>query len=381
VTTFLVDRLQWLLTRTGPRLSNLTLVLLGIVGVVAIGIVLNLEVRGNGYGQKRDAAEVMARDTALIRSARQARNLPINEDEDANGSGLIGLYTSPLTTDRGSLRQKLTATNPGVAAAVIDLLDQAHIGHGDVVAVGMTGSFPGLNLAVLDALQLRGARTLEIASVGASNWGANEPLFTWLDMQQVLLSGRRTDVQVLGASLGGGDDNGKTMTQRGRTAAVEAISRNGIDPIAAPSIEASVSDRMRRYSEAAAGRKIKLYINVGGGVASVGPIEQKLALRAGLNRAVLRDASRNLGVAYDFLRGGTAVLQLRDVGALAKRYQLPEAPSPFPRIGVGPVYRDRGLQTLSAIAALVVLGAATAAARVGVFERLWVRLGWRRAED
>jgi poly-gamma-glutamate system protein len=376
-----LERLQWLLTRTGTRLSNWTLVLLGVCGLLAVALVLGLQLRGSGYGRKVDAATAMRDDEAFLRSVRVQRELPINEDDDPNGTGLIGQFTSPITTDRGSLRQKLTSTNPNIAAAIVDLLDQARIKRGDVVAVGLTGSFPALGLAVLEALERRGAVVLEIASVGASNWGANEPKFTWLDMQQALVDAGRLHPHVIGASAGGSDDNGKSMTARGRDEALAAITRNGVSPIRADSVQAAAEERLRRYDQhaSAQGRRVKLYINIGGGVSSVGPAIQKNQLRTGVNSHLPSGAENSIGVAYEFLRRGTPVIQLRDVQVLARHYGLPEAPTPFPRIGIGPAYRDRGLQTTLAALGLAELAILVALARKGMFERLWRALGRRRS--
>ena len=59
------------------------------------------------------------------------------------------------------------------------------------VAVGLSGSFPAMNVAVYSALYELGVEPIIISSTAASQWGANDPNFTWLDMEAVL---RKADV-------------------------------------------------------------------------------------------------------------------------------------------------------------------------------------------
>ncbi|TWT82059.1 Capsule biosynthesis protein CapB [Planctomycetes bacterium CA13] len=59
---------------------------------------------------------------------------------------------------------KLTSTNPNMAAVVVDMLKAAGVGKGDLVAVGYSGSFPGMNVSVLAALNTIGARPIILAN-------------------------------------------------------------------------------------------------------------------------------------------------------------------------------------------------------------------------
>ena len=45
---------------------------------------------------------------------------------------------------------------------------------------------PGANIAVLSAAQAMKVIPVIISSVGASQWGANQLDFTWLDMESAL---------------------------------------------------------------------------------------------------------------------------------------------------------------------------------------------------
>ena len=112
--------------------------------------------------------------------------VPIDAVVDVNRTGLIGLGSSPITTSLGNLEAKRTTTNPDFAALVVMLLDQAGVRRGDAVAVGASGSFPALTVAALCAAESLGARALVIGSLGASEWGANDPRFDWLSLTRCL---------------------------------------------------------------------------------------------------------------------------------------------------------------------------------------------------
>ena len=79
---------------------------------------------------------------------------------DPNHTGLVGVEYSKITTTLGNIKAKRTATNPDFAAYIVRELVDHGIGTGDTVLVTMTGSFAGLDLAVLEALE-----TLRIASL------------------------------------------------------------------------------------------------------------------------------------------------------------------------------------------------------------------------
>ena len=66
----------------------------------------------------------------------------------------------------------------------------------------MTGSMPGANIAVLTACKSLGLYPVTISSVGASQWGANQIDFTWLDMEKILFDREIIPSQSVAASIG-----------------------------------------------------------------------------------------------------------------------------------------------------------------------------------
>ena len=99
---------------------------------------------------------------------------------------MVGSPFSLITTDEGDLDSKLTTLDPNFSAVVVDLLSQLNVQANDTVAVLMTGSMPGANIAVMSACKAMNITPIIISSLGASQWGANQVDFTWLDMEAVL---------------------------------------------------------------------------------------------------------------------------------------------------------------------------------------------------
>ena len=138
------------------------------------------------YGKKLEAVRLMQRAEAAILAAKRESGVAVDPHNDPQNRGVIGPQFSLITTDRGSQAAKQLAAHPNFAAAVTQMMLEARVKPGDAVAIGMTGSLPGLNLATLSAARAVGADAIVITSVGASMFGANDPEFTWLDMERVL---------------------------------------------------------------------------------------------------------------------------------------------------------------------------------------------------
>jgi len=321
-------------TAWGPRpVPTGLLILLAASSLGAA--VLALDVRGPGTEvpvRGRRAASLMAAGIEAVAAARRAHGG--FSSGDVNRTGLIGLADSPITSSVGVLAAKRTATNPNWAAVVVRLLNDAGVRPGDTVAAGFSGSFPGLNLATEAAAQAMEVRLLVITAVAASNWGANDPAFTWLDMETALAaSGLR--MPSLAASLGGVADAGIDLPPGGPRLLLAAIRRNGVRVIEGPSLAARVDARMSRYAEAAAGKRIAAFVNVGGAQANLGGCDESFLVTSGLLHGLPPCPPDRQGVAHRYLASGVPVISLLNVRDLSVRYGLPIDPVPLPRPGEG----------------------------------------------
>ena len=290
--------------------------------------------------EKRALAQKTAEAFEIIGAARKAQGPAIDPRIDPLDTGVIGLPISPVTSNSGHLPAKQTSVNPNFAALIYDLLRAAEIGPGDLVAVGVSGSFPALNAATYVALEGLEAKPLIIASASASEFGANVPGLLWIDMERRLAEAGVISSRAMGASLGGTDDQALGMSDEGRALLMASMNRNGVPFIGEQAdVEAAIERRMALYREAAKGAPIKAYINVGGSTVSLGGTEGRKLFKPGLSTDLPKqDVAAVPGVMARFAAEGRPVIHLAHVEDLARKYGLPIKPAVAPAVGEGQMY-------------------------------------------
>lgn len=314
--------------------------------------------RAAAYNEKVAAAETMLSAENAILEADRERSVDSQLSDDPVIAAMLGLPTSPITTDAGSLRAKVTSTNPNFAALVVDLLYKAGVRRGDVVAVAYTGSFPALDIATIAAAEALGAEPVIVSSVGASTWGANDPEFTILDMESLLEAKGIIHHKSLAASVGG-DFRIHPLEPDGRKLAREAMDRNDVPFLNASKLQDSIQQRLAIYDQEAAGRPIKAFVNVGGGLVSLGSTANGSGFNPGLTVGPERGDIEGEGLVYYMRERGVPVGNVTDIVSLAKKYRLAVNPVELPPVGEGIPWRNwTSLRIRAGIAAALVLLAA-----------------------
>lgn len=323
-----------------PRASRLALLLIALISILFVVSVeaFPRERRQRWYGDKIAAARMAKDYMEAIKAEKSRLGILADPQIDPMETGMIGTSISPVTSNTGFIAAKLTSTNPNFAAVIVDLLKRAGVESGDTVAVGVSGSFPALNVCTFAAMHRLQLQPVIIASASSSEWGANNPELLWLDMERVLRDAELTNFKSIAASPGGIDDLGIGITKEGNRIIRTAIERNGTRMIEPKSLVDSIDRRMVLYEEGAAGRTIKAYINVGGGSASVGTHVGKKQFKAGLNTSPPRGTGLADSVMLRFSRKGIPVIHISRIKLLTERYELPYEPSAPVRIGQGGVY-------------------------------------------
>ncbi|MCE9582408.1 MAG: poly-gamma-glutamate system protein [Planctomycetes bacterium] len=324
-----------------------------------------VDVRESGYKEKKAAVAAVRKGQESIRAGRKKAGLEINYEHDPAHTGLIGAddQAGSLTTDKGFLRAKQIATQPNLSAVLVAMLKEARIGEGDVVAVGMTGSFPGANLATMCAIEAVGAKPVVICSLGASTWGANQAEFTWLDMEKAAFDAGAIHSRSVAASIGGDKDKGVGMNKAQIEQIRAAILRNGVEKIEEKTLVESINRRMDVYAKAAGGLdRIKCYINVGGGLASIGSnlVGDKM-IPNGLSRTYVQKNYPTEGTLLKMLKAGKPVIHLNDFRKLAEDNALPLREAEAGESGEGPIFFARKYNLVLVLSALVGLIATIAA--------------------
>jgi poly-gamma-glutamate system protein len=298
------------------------------------------------YDQKVEAAKLASEAANYLKESRMRKSVFVDIVNDPNETALIGQDITPITTDRGYIEAKLTATNPNFAAVVVDMLKEAGLEKNDVVAVAFTGSFPGMNISVHSALQTLKLKPIIITSVGASNWGANDPYYTWLDMEKALFKGGVLKNKSVAASIGGGQDRGRGLSPEGRQLIIDAIGRNKVEFINEDHLESSIQKRIEIYNKYRKKDKIKAFINVGGGISSIGSIENVKFIPSGLSKSLPMKNYPVRGLMIYMAEKNIPVIHLLNVNQLAQQYGLPTNPTPLPRSGEGEIFIQKRYSVL-----------------------------------
>ena len=259
----------------------------------------NQKVKASNY--MFDALKVLRNEYLMIPNQKY----DIGEEfEDSNKNGLYDIgeefedgrpFSSldPLETGlifyqdglAGNPSSKLTTLNPSFAAFVIDLMIEAGIEIPEnrkvqpKIAIALSSSFPGANLAVLSACKAMDIKPIIITSLSGSNYGAlayND--FSWLDMEKILIDNNIfPDTYTSQAvSIGKGGDSGIGLDSLIINEIKEAIGKHDIDFIyneKETDLSYYINRRMKIYDKNNDFAPYDLFINVGGGHASIGTID------------------------------------------------------------------------------------------------------------
>jgi len=326
------------------RPKNVSRNVLILIAVIALGGLFAVEtftikVKQDYYSEKIKAARHMEGAMNELRKFRARLNVPIDYENDPTGSGIIGWPISSLTSNTGYLDSKQTTINPNFAALVVHYLKKAGVEAGDVVAAGFSGSFPALNVAVLSACEVLGVEPIIITSAAASEWGANIPGFTWLEMEKYLYDQGKIEFRSRAASVGGVGDKGQGMPKEGKEILRRMIEEDQKIALIWPkNLVDGIDQRMAFYEEVAAERPIKAYLNVGGGTVSVGTVVGKHLFKPGLTKKSPLPSGDVDSVMLRFGGAGIPVVHFIEIKKLAAKFGLPAPVLQPQKVGQGNIY-------------------------------------------
>ena len=295
-------------------------------------------IRQRDYELKLAAAEKADEAFEVVRDYFRLEGAVVDMANDPSGTGLIGPETSLITNAYGNLESKLCTLNPNMAAHVVELFKRAGLRSGDLVAVSLSGSFPGMNIAVFAAMDVMGLRPIITSSVGASNWGATDPEFTWLDMERLFEQKGVFKYRSIAASHGGGDDMGRGLSPLGRQKILDAMDRNGVRQLVSANLDEAIVKRMAFYEEESRGRLFRAFVNVGGGLAAIGSSQNRSLIPPGLSFDLGPKNWTRKGVLILMAEKGIPVIQLLNMAEIAEEAGLPLTPEDLPVPGEGDVF-------------------------------------------
>ena len=317
-----------------------TLVVLALISIIAYSIAYfsRMEFVSNTYDIKINAAMKMQESMKMLKNIRMEKGVFIDIENDPNETGLVGSQFSLITTDEGDLDAKLTTLDPNFAAAMVELLTRANLTSGDTIALMLTGSMPGANMAMLIACKSMDIYPFIISSIGASQWGANDPEMTWLDMERILFEQGYISSRSIAASIGGRNDRGRLLSPKGRELIRYNIENNKLPLISGTGLEDNVNKRMEYFGA----HNYKAVVNIGGGVASLGTSFNLRLIKPGIvYRKDIEKISRGDGIegaVVKFSKQNIPLIHILNIQKLTDELGMKYAPIPIPEIGEGSLY-------------------------------------------
>lgn len=335
--------------------SHISLMILAVI-LYIIAQSSYVLLKSEKYDQKLAAAELMKTYMETIKTELNTRNFEIDPIDDPLETGLIGSRLSSITTDRGLLSEKRAALNPNLAAVIVEEFSKLNLDAGDNVAVGITGSNPGMNLALYAAIQAMKLNPKIIVALSSASYGANREELTWLDMEKILRDKGLIDFSASYASLGGREDRGIGLSDNGIAALREAMIRNNVPLLIGTDLTDNIQIRMSAYDELLAdGGSYKAFINIGSGLANVGSEPNANLIPEGINRKLAERNYEKEGVMMLMAKRSIPVLNMRRVLRWTKKYDLPASFDTIPKVGEGKVFSSMIHNQLINIICLVIL--------------------------
>ena len=306
------------------------------------------------YEEKLMAAKLMQEAESAIKDYRNDQGIYIDEVNDPNRTAMIGDKQSPIVTDRGDLTSKLTSLNPNFAAVIVEMFKEANLKKGDKIAISCTGSFPALNIAVLSAAKILELDPIIISSIGASMFGATDPDFTWLDMEEFFIQKNIFNYKSVATSIGGGRDLGRGLSKNGRELIIKNINKHNIQLVHGETLEQNIAKKMEIYNTIS-NNEIALYVNIGGGLSSIGATLNGRLITPGFHRYLSLSNPPIKGTMLLFADEGIPIIHLLDITRLAESKDLPIAPDPLPKPGNGNMFEDEKYNLTIATISFVIL--------------------------
>lgn len=319
------------------------IILLIILFLGLLYIELNAKhIKYSHFQKQEKAANLMKKNLNKIKLTRLEKGIDINNNLDPNQTGIIGDEITKITTTQGNLEAKRTAINPDFAALMIKYFNQIGLKEGDYIAIGASGSFPSLIVAVLSAAKVMELNPLLIYSFGSSMYGANIPEFTFIDMLNNLEE--FLPYSPIAVSLGGENDQAKYMIfDDSQDILLNLAKETKTNFIYENNLADSIKKRMELYKKYSQPKNIKTFINIGGAASNFGALtNSSLSYPNGLvlNPPQLIPNNDKRGLIYEYSVRGIPVIHLLNIRDLAVKNGLKIDPKPLPEIGESKVYYE-----------------------------------------
>lgn len=320
------------------KLPYIVLALVLALSGVYFGIITTDIKENDCIETQKNAAFKMADAEAYLRDKVIEAGIEF-DFEDLNQTGLMGPEFTELTSTPGNPSAKRTSLNPNFAAAIVRYYTDAGLKKGDTVAIGTSGSFPGLAIASIIAGSEMGLDVRVIASLGSSMHGATRPEFNIFDILDHLKEGGFADFDLLAVSPGGYNDEGGGTLEGVIYFGTKELSQkicaeSGYYVILHDDLADNIQERLEIFGDG-----IDMFVNVGGASTNNGASSYTQSFPQGL---VLDPppipTTPYRGLSYEYAAQGLPVLNLLNVRGLADENGIMYDPVPMEEPGNSGVY-------------------------------------------
>ncbi len=257
----------------------------------------------------------------LIQREKESRNLLSVEAHHFPSEALLGKELSEITTTIGSLDAKKISVNPQFAVLVVHWITEINLDSTDEVLVASSGSFPGIAVSTLAALQTMNQRAVLITSVGASSYGANQTEMTIIDIEKILAVRGNLRYTPKLITYGCDNDNGDGFFEGGKEAVDSAAVRNGVILWQPSTLEEAITKRV----EIAVQHHTKLLINIGGNHALLGNCAHASSIPNGLHRLMQTCRHTDRGAIARISERGIPTIHFLNIMELGLRYGITDS--------------------------------------------------------
>ena len=287
------------------------------------------------YDTQLEAVRILENCFAAVKEYKTERGIALSP-YDIHNTGLIGEEYTGITTTIGALEAKRTAAWPDMAALCVRMLYEAGVRPGDRVGAGFSGSFPGMNLAVVAACEAMGVELVCISSVGASTYGANNPELTFPEMLHLLAQDGLIHTRSAAVTMGGDFDIGMEMLPELSDPVRERLVGFGLNLVEIRDFTQNLAWRESLYEENGA---IDCFVAVGGNLTSLGRGEEGATLGQGVmkTRSKVR-LDEDSGLVQRYMARGVPVINLLNIKQIMAEYGMPFDPQVWPEAGTSAAY-------------------------------------------
>ena len=321
--------------RTRRILLALTLILLLLLACGGMAWRGRTEGPTEYYEIQIQASRQLERCFAAVKGYKAEVGIPMS-GEDLHQTGMIGQSYTGITTTLGAVEAKRTTAWPEMGALCVRLLYEAGVRPGDTVGAGFSGSFPGMDLALVAACESMDVKLICIASVGASTYGANDPELTLPEMLWRLKRDGLIQTESAMVTIGGSGDVGRDMDQELAGQIRARLLACGLNLVEEADFQKNLALREELYRTEG---PIRCFVAVGGNITSMGEGESGISLGQGvlypLRSPQLDESS---GLVQRYLAQGVPVINLLNIKKLTADYGLPFDPADWPEEGTSAVY-------------------------------------------